>query len=152
MAELKIPVAQLNEIMGNTSTKLQYFEMWLDVMKIKVDETEKQNISTYKDVSKHELEFSAKMLRIQNLPHEKDGNLYTLLAELLAPVLNLIPHELILELDHTYRQHTTFTRKAKLPPKIFVKFIRRFMHDSILLFCNKVCNKELNFKVTKSAF
>lgn len=65
MAEFKTSVDQLNDKMGNTSAKFQDFEMWLDVMKVKMDGIKMQSTYTHKDVTKHELESSAKMLRTQ---------------------------------------------------------------------------------------
>lgn len=89
IADLKSSAEQLNGNMGNITTKFQDLEMRFDVMGVKVDKMEMQSTSIHKYLTNHEIESSAKTLRIQNLPYEKDENLYKLLAELLASVLNL---------------------------------------------------------------
>lgn len=104
---------------------------------------EMQSTSDHKEVTNHELKSSDKILRIQNLQFVKDEILYKLLAKLLSTVLNLTPHKLILELNHAYRQHTSYTRKAKFSLEVFVKFTRRFTQDSIL---QEVHDKELEIK------
>lgn len=92
-------------------------------------------------LKKSELEASTKVLRIQNLPYDTDEMVYTLTAELLALILNLTPHEVTQEIDHAYRQHTTYTRKNKLTPEILVTLIYRFVRDSIL---KEIQDKERN--------
>lgn len=49
---------------------------------------EMQSTYDYKGVIKYEMEASAKVLRIENLPNDKEEVIYTLTAELLAPILN----------------------------------------------------------------
>lgn len=46
---------------------------------------------------------------------DKDEVVYTIVAELLAPILNITPQEMISQTDHT-TDYTTLTRKEKLPP------------------------------------
>lgn len=82
---------------------------FLDVTEVKLDDPELQTTADRKDVIKHELESLGKILRIQNVPFDKDEVVYTFLADFLAPLLKITPHEFILETDHTYRQHTQLT-------------------------------------------
>lgn len=65
---------------------------------------------------KHEVEASAKFLRIQNIPQNKDEVICTLLTDFFfAPILKATPQEMALDFDHAYRQHTAYTRQNKLP-------------------------------------
>lgn len=101
-------------------------------MEIRLEEMELQDTSTAKDITKHEIEASAKILKIQNLTQDKNENLYGLLFRHFAPVMNTSPQKLALEFDYIYRHNTAYTRKKKLPPDIYVKFTRRLTRDTIL--------------------
>lgn len=46
--------------------------MHLDVTEVKLDELDYQTSTLHKDVIKHKLEASTKILRIQNVPQDKD--------------------------------------------------------------------------------
>lgn len=48
-----------------------------------------------------------------------------------------------MEIDHVYRVHTAYTRKAKLPPEIIIKFTRGVTRDSVL---QLIRDKDLEFK------
>lgn len=74
---------------------------------------------------------------------EKDEMLYTVAVELLMRILKATQQEMISKTNNAYRVYTTYTRKIKLPPEVFVKFSRRFVHDSIL---QESHHKELEFQ------
>lgn len=104
-----------------------------------MEKLELQRTSTSKDGAQHKLESSAKSSRIQNLHQGKNE----LLSEPLAPLLSITLWELALEFDHAYRHHTVVTRKGG---KVFVKFIRRFMRNTVLKVAQ---DKELKTKDNK---
>lgn len=59
------------------------------------------------------------------------GQLYTLIAQHLAPVINLKPQDFLQELDDVHRYNTTYTKRNKLTPGIHVKFVRSYIRDHI---------------------
>lgn len=61
MADLKMSIDQVNVNVANMTTGFQDLETHLDVVKVKMDETEMQNTFDHKEVSKHELEALAKV-------------------------------------------------------------------------------------------
>lgn len=82
MTDLNSSVDQIDN--ANFTIKFQ-LEVHLDVTEVKPDNLEYQTTAYHKDVIKHELEASAKILRIQNLPLDKYEVIYTLLADFFAP-------------------------------------------------------------------
>lgn len=84
---------EVNAKIVGLSFQFQEFDSCLDVVEMRV-EVEMQPTADHKEITKHELESSGKILRIQNLPFDKDEVIYTLTAELSAPILNLTPQDL----------------------------------------------------------
>lgn len=91
LANLKSSVDQINANMASLTTKFQDFEARLDVMEIRMGEVEFQTSSNYKEIAKLELETSAKVLRLQNVPLEKDGRVYNVVVDIIAPILQTFP-------------------------------------------------------------
>lgn len=56
MANLKASVDQVNANVVSVTTKFQEFETRLNVTELRMEETEQQSISNYKEVTKYELE------------------------------------------------------------------------------------------------
>lgn len=52
-------------------------------------EVDLQTLANYKEITKHELETSAKTLRLQNTPLEKDEVVSNVVTEILAPILQI---------------------------------------------------------------
>lgn len=124
LTDLKASVDQGNGNIASLTTKFCDCEECLDLVELRLEKMEGQSTSNYKDIAKQELEASAKAFRIQNVPLEKDEKLLNVILDILAPILQISLQELISEIDHEYRPHMVYTRKAKIPPEIMVKFTR----------------------------
>lgn len=105
-------------------TKSQEFESRMNIAEVRLEEKETLTLTDHRDVAKQDLESSAKVLRIQNVPFEKNKVVYATAMDILAPILNCQPQEFTVERDHAYRAHNAYTRRNKLPPEIIVKLTK----------------------------
>lgn len=146
IADLKTSVDQVKATIMSMTTKFQALETCLDTTELKMLEMEMQSTSDHQEAKKQELESCAKILRIQNVIMDKDETVYNSAVKLLVPILNTTPQNMLFHIDHAYRLHTAYLRKAKLPPELFVKFSRLFSRDAIL---QESQDKNLEFKGNK---
>lgn len=102
IADLKSSVDQISANVAFVASKFQDFAMHLDIVKGKMEEIEIQSTSDHREVTKHVLKSSARTLRIQNLPMQKDEVIYTVVADVLIPIRKTSHQEIIPEIDLAY--------------------------------------------------
>lgn len=66
-----------------------------------MEDLEEQSRDITKDVTKQEMENAAHMLRFQNIPQNANEDQHLVMAEHLAPLLNITNEEMCKEFDHS---------------------------------------------------
>lgn len=116
----------------------------LDVVEVKMDETEMQSTSNHKEVTKHELKYLAKILRIHNMPFQKNV-IYNILAGRLAPVFNILPMNWFWKSIMLIGNIQLIPKKAKIPLEVFISLQDLFK----IQFSMKPVTRNLRLKAIK---
>lgn len=103
------------------STRMENIAVNVQQTEEKIAEMEIQNLSLSKDLTRQELESAAYNIRIQGLAQNKGEDLYEIIADCLAPLVNYMKEEMSKELDHVYRLHTTVTKRMNIPPEVVIR-------------------------------
>ncbi|KAJ7329742.1 hypothetical protein JRQ81_015916, partial [Phrynocephalus forsythii] len=69
---------------------------------------------------------------LQNIPEDKESDLFVQINEALAEAIGLEFPEMVKEIEQVYRVNSRFARENKVPREVHVKFIRRAVRDMIL--------------------
>lgn len=132
ITEVKQQVLENKKEMTKLTKTMKKMESSVAEVQRRMEEVEMTQTGDGALMIKLELERAAYMIRLQNIPEDKQECLMELISNELAPHLEMEKEEVEGQIDVLYRMNSGFAKRNSLPREVRVKFTKQAMRDTVL--------------------